>query len=125
MLDKNVNANWEVSVDYVPAYVCSSNPHNYQALVDRIIHDTDQQASIFLQQKLKCATVEQKESIFKAILKQAYALMTNRFGNFLVQRLLELGTPVQVKALADTMVGHVLGLTCEPFGCHVIQKVSQ
>lgn len=91
-------------------------------MVDRITKETDQQASIFMQQKLKCATQEQKHLIFKAILKQAYALMTNRFGNFLVQKLLELGTEEQIQALADTMNGHILELTCEPFGCHVVQK---
>ncbi|KAI8888655.1 ARM repeat-containing protein [Backusella circina FSU 941] len=103
ILDKNVNANWDL-------------------FVNRIIQDTDQQASIFLQQKLKSSTAVQKEAIFKSILSQAYLLMTNRFGNFLVQRLFELGTPDQVQELADKMKGHVLELTCEAFGCHVVQK---
>jgi transposase-like protein len=48
--------------------------------------------------------------------------MTNRFGNFLVQRLFELGTPDQIQGLADKMKGNVLELTCEAFGCHVVQK---
>ncbi|GAN07477.1 hypothetical protein MAM1_0163d06974 [Mucor ambiguus] len=103
MLDKNVNIDWSL-------------------LVDRIIKETDQQASIFMQQKLKCATTEQKQLIFKATLEQAYELMTNRFGNFLIQRLLELGTPEQIKALVEKMKGHTLELTCEPFGCHVVQR---
>ena len=75
-----------------------------------------------MQQKLKSATQEQKQLIFKAIFRQVYALMTNRFGNFLVQRLFELGTPEQIKAVADKMRGHIFELTCEPFGCHVVQK---
>lgn len=92
-------------------------------MVDRIIHETDQKASLYLQNKFKCANLDQKESIFKSILNQAYDLMTNRFGNFLIQKLLELGTEEQVKALTDAMKGHILKLTCEPFGCHVVQKV--
>ncbi|KAG2215051.1 hypothetical protein INT46_008285 [Mucor plumbeus] len=103
MLDKNVNIDWSL-------------------LVDRITKETDQQASIFMQQKLKCATTEQKQLIFKATLEQAYELMTNRFGNFLVQRQLELGTTEQIEALVQKMKGHILELTCEPFGCHVVQR---
>ncbi|KAF1802224.1 armadillo-type protein [Mucor lusitanicus] len=103
MLDKNVNVDWGM-------------------LVDRITKETDQQASIFMQQKLKCATTEQKQLIFKATLEQAYELMTNRFGNFLIQRQLELGTPEQIEALVQKMKGHILELTCEPFGCHVVQR---
>ncbi|KAI8378517.1 armadillo-type protein [Blakeslea trispora] len=95
---------------------------NWDSLVDRITKETDQHASLLMQQKLKSATQEQKQLIFEAILEQAYALMTNRFGNFLVQRLFELGTPEQIEAMADKMRGHVVELTCEPFGCHVVQK---
>lgn len=90
--------------------------------MDRIIKETDQKASLYLQNKFKCATLDQKQLIFESILTQAYSLMTNRFGNFLVQRLLEFGTQEQVLALIDTMKGHILELTCEPFGCHVVQK---
>jgi endo-1,4-beta-mannosidase len=67
--------------------------------------------------------LEQKESIFQSILNQAYELMKNRFGNFLVQKLFELGTKDQIDSLANCMKGRILELTCEPFGCHVVQKV--
>lgn len=90
--------------------------------MDRIIKETDQKASLYLQNKFKCSTSEQKQLIFESILLKAYELMTNRFGNFLVQRLLELGTTEQIQSLINTMKGHILELTCEPFGCHVVQK---
>ncbi|KAL1922837.1 uncharacterized protein VTP21DRAFT_9213 [Calcarisporiella thermophila] len=102
-LDKHTNADW-------------------QLCVDRIINQTDQQASIFLQQKLKCVHGEQKQAIFDAILSQAYGLMTNRFGNFLVQRCFEFGNEQQVHAVANSMRGNILSLACDPFGCHVVQK---
>ncbi|KAI8984471.1 armadillo-type protein [Mycotypha africana] len=95
---------------------------DWTTMVDRITKDTDQQASIFMQQKLKSGSSDQKPFIFQAILEQSFALMINRFGNFLVQRQFELGTPEQIALLADTMRGHILQLTCEPFGCHVVQK---
>lgn len=45
-LDKNAQVDWE-------------------AMVDKIIQRGDQQASLFLQQKLKCVTEEQKQAILK------------------------------------------------------------
>lgn len=58
---------------------------NWKHIFDKIVCNNDQQAPIFLQQKLKVGTVEQKYEIFEAIVTQAYPLMVNRLGNFLVQ----------------------------------------
>jgi len=84
--------------------------------------NNDQQASIFLQQKLKVGTIEQKYEIVEAIVAQAYPLMVNRFGNFLVQRCFEHGTPEQVIAIANAIRGNTLNLSMDAFGCHVVQK---
>ncbi|KAJ5343353.1 uncharacterized protein N7506_003177 [Penicillium brevicompactum] len=103
LLDKNVSCDWKY-------------------IVDKIVCNNDQQASIFLQQKLKVGTSEQKYNIIEAIVHQAYPLMVNRFGNFLVQRCFEHGTPDQVIAIANAIRGNTLNLSMDPFGCHVIQK---
>ncbi|KAF2182802.1 ARM repeat-containing protein [Zopfia rhizophila CBS 207.26] len=103
LLDRNMNCNWKY-------------------IVDKIICNNDQQASIFLQQKLKVGTAEQKFEIVEAIIAQAYPLMVNRFGNFLVQRCFEHGTPEQVIAIAGAIRGNTLTLSMDAFGCHVIQK---
>lgn len=117
-----------------PTYVTPLEPMNYRRLldksvscdwkyiVDKIVCNNDQQASIFLQQKLKVGTAEQKFDIVESIVNQAYPLMINRFGNFLVQRCFEHGTPDQVVAIANAIQGNVLQLSMDPFGCHVIQK---
>ncbi|KAL6154136.1 hypothetical protein ACJBU6_07421 [Exserohilum turcicum] len=117
-----------------PQYVPPVEPMNYRRLLDRnmscnwkyivdkIICNNDQQASIFLQQKLKVGTPEQKYEIVEAIISQAYALMVNRFGNFLVQRCFEHGTHEQVIAIAQAIRGNTLALSMDAFGCHVIQK---
>lgn len=91
-------------------------------IVDRIVLDNDQQASIFLQQKLKGSNNEQRSSIISSITEQSYQLMINRFGNFLMQRCLEYSNPAQVSALTQCLVGNVCYLAMDPFGCHVIQK---
>ncbi|KAG0277490.1 hypothetical protein BGZ95_005858, partial [Linnemannia exigua] len=95
---------------------------DYQMCVDRILQATDQQASIHLQQKLKTSPPDQKLQIIDAILHSAYPLMSNRFGNFLIQRCFEFGSPQQIDALAQAMRGNILTLACDPFGCHVVQK---
>ncbi|KAE8375881.1 armadillo-type protein [Aspergillus bertholletiae] len=103
LLDKNVSCDWRY-------------------IVDKIVCNNDQQASIFLQQKLKVGTAEQKYEIIEAIVHQAYPLMINRFGNFLVQRCFEHGTSEQIVAIANGIKGNTLSLSMDPFGCHVIQK---
>ena len=95
---------------------------NWKFVVDKIVCNNDQQASIFLQQKLKLGTQEQKYEIVQAIVAQAYPLMTNRFGNFLVQRCFEHGTPDQIVAIANAIRGNTLALSMDAFGCHVVQK---
>ncbi|KAI5864182.1 ARM repeat-containing protein [Durotheca rogersii] len=95
---------------------------NWKYIVDKIVCNNDQQASIFLQQKLKVGTPEQKYGIVEAIVAQAYNLMVNRFGNFLVQRCFEHGTPEQVIKIAEAIRGSTLQLSMDPFGCHVVQK---
>ncbi|KAG8526229.1 uncharacterized protein KY384_000222 [Bacidia gigantensis] len=95
---------------------------NWKYIVDKIVCNNDQQASIFLQQKLKVGTAEQKYDIIESIVAQAYPLMVNRFGNFLVQRCFEHGTPEQVNAIASAIRGNTLSLSMDPFGCHVVQK---
>ncbi|CAK7217140.1 hypothetical protein SBRCBS47491_003070 [Sporothrix bragantina] len=84
--------------------------------------NNDQQASIFLQQKLKVGTSDQKCDIVEAIATQAYPLMINRFGNFLVQRCFEHGSPEQIVKIAEAIRGNTLSLSMDPFGCHVVQK---
>ncbi|WPH04226.1 Hypothetical protein R9X50_00711500 [Acrodontium crateriforme] len=103
LLDRNMSCNWKY-------------------IVDKIVCNNDQQASIFLQQKLKVGTPEQKFEIVQAIIDQAYPLMVNRFGNFLVQRCFEHGTPEQVISIAQAIRGNTLNLSMDAFGCHVVQK---
>lgn len=95
---------------------------NWKYIVEKIISSNDQQASIFLQQKLKVGTQDQKHGIVDAIVESAYPLMINRFGNFLVQRCFEHGTQQQIDAIAHAIKGKTLQLSMDQFGCHVIQK---
>jgi Pumilio-family RNA binding repeat len=91
-------------------------------VIEKVIQQCDQQASLFLQQKLKLASPAQKHEIVDAIVRHCYPLMINRFGNFLVQRCFEYGTKDQMEAIANCILGNVVALSTDMFGCHVIQK---
>lgn len=61
----------------------------------------DQHGSRFIQQKLERATVAEKQMVFNEILPSAYNLMTDVFGNYVIQKFFEFGTPEQKATLAQ------------------------
>ncbi|KAH0837754.1 armadillo-type protein [Lanmaoa asiatica] len=73
----------------------SSSPP-YHVFVARIIKSSDQQASIFLQQKLKVADLEERHKIIDAICARGFEMMSHR--------------------------GRVVELATNCYGCHVLQK---
>lgn len=50
------------------------------------MNSTDQYGSRFIQQKLETATVEEKNMVYQEIMPQALALMTDVFGNYVIQK---------------------------------------
>lgn len=62
--------------------------------------------------------------MFREIQPNCLQLMTDVFGNYVVQKLFEHGNQTQKKILANQMKGHVLALSTQMYGCRVVQKVS-
>ena len=50
--------------------------------------------SRFIQQKLERATPAERQMVFGEILQAAYQLMTDVFGNYVIQKFFEVGTVV-------------------------------
>lgn len=48
----------------------------------------DQYGSRFIQQKLETATTDEKNMVFEEIFPQALTLMTDVFGNYVIQKVL-------------------------------------
>ncbi|KAK6974541.1 ARM repeat-containing protein [Favolaschia claudopus] len=95
----------------------------YAAFVARIIKSADQQASIFLQQKLKVAGAEERARIVDAICARGGEMMMHRFGNWAVQRCLEAATgPEERRKIVACMRGRIVDLATNCYGCHVLQK---
>ncbi|KAK2462882.1 hypothetical protein APHAL10511_005080 [Amanita phalloides] len=100
----------------------SSSPP-YHVFVARIIKSSDQQASIFLQQKLKVADAEERCKIVDAICARGFEMMAHRFGNWAVQRCLEAATTLEERRkIVSCMRGRVVDLATNCYGCHVLQK---
>lgn len=51
--------------------------------------------------------------------------MTDVFGNYVVQKFFEFGTPEQKQMLAQRIRGHVLQLALQMYGCRIIQKALE
>jgi hypothetical protein len=106
-----------------PGHSMPTSPgEDWAFAVQKIVLHSDQQSSINMQQKIKNAPTEEKFSMCEAIATEALALASNRFGNFLVQRCMEHGTPGQIMRVANSIRGHVIALSMDNFGCHVMQK---
>ncbi|XP_070024529.1 pumilio homolog 2-like isoform X2 [Nicotiana tabacum] len=110
----------------------------------------DQYGSRFIQQKLETATTEEKNMVFQEIFPQALTLMTDVFGNYVIQKVcgaciflsvrflfkwiimsifllqfFEHGMASQRRELAGKLFGHVLTLSLQMYGCRVIQKAIE
>ncbi|XP_037101240.1 pumilio homolog 2 isoform X2 [Syngnathus acus] len=85
----------------------------------------DQHGSRFIQQKLERASPAERQMVFGEILQAAYQLMTDVFGNYVIQKFFEFGSADQKLALATRIRGHVLPLALQMYGCRVIQKALE
>jgi pumilio RNA-binding family len=73
----------------------------------------DQHGSRFIQQRLETAPEEETELVFAEVMPQALTLMTDVFGNYVIQKFFEHGTPAQRRSLAGLLKGHVLALSLQ------------
>lgn len=82
----------------------------------------DQHGSRFIQQKLERASTAEKDLVFREILPSSHTLMTDVFGNYVIQKFFEFGTMDHKLAFAQRLRGNVLSLALQMYGCRVIQK---
>ncbi|KAJ1889405.1 mRNA binding protein puf3 [Kickxella alabastrina] len=85
----------------------------------------DQHGSRFIQLKLETAAPEDTQMVFSEILPSARQLMTDVFGNYVIQKLFEHGSQPQRHMLANQMEGHILTLSLQMYGCRVVQKALE
>lgn len=56
--------------------------------LNSLLNSADQYGSRFIQQKLETATGEEKNMVFDEIMPQALSLMTDVFGNYVIQKVI-------------------------------------
>ncbi|XP_058076874.1 structural maintenance of chromosomes protein 4-like [Magnolia sinica] len=61
-------------------------------------------------------------SAFEEVLPHAPTLMIDVFGNYVIQKFFDHGSPEQRKELANQLAGHIQPLSLQMYGCWVIQK---
>uniref|UniRef100_A0A0E0L149 PUM-HD domain-containing protein n=1 Tax=Oryza punctata TaxID=4537 RepID=A0A0E0L149_ORYPU len=96
----------------------------------------DQCGICFIQQKVQTATPEEKFMIIDEIMPHAIELVTDVYGNYVIQKMIEQGAPFQWRKIticflgsvlsiscqiSEDMYGHVVELSVHPYGCHVVQ----
>jgi hypothetical protein len=47
-------------------------------------------------------------------------LSKNSFGNFVIQKILSVGTKKHIKEIFEALTGNFQDLTCDNFGCRVV-----
>ncbi|KHN17619.1 Pumilio like 6, chloroplastic [Glycine soja] len=86
---------------------------------------TAQHGSCFIQQKLESCCVKEKELVFKEVLPHTSKLMTDVFGNYVIQKFFEYGSPEQRKELANRLLCQIPPLGLQMYGCCVVQKALE
>ncbi|KAL4087467.1 hypothetical protein PRIC1_013357 [Phytophthora ramorum] len=85
----------------------------------------DQTGSRFIQQKLEKADEHMKAEAFNEIFPNSLLLMTDVFGNYVIQKFLEYGSLEQQQLLVELMTSNMISLALQVYGCRVIQRALE
>jgi len=88
----------------------------------------DQNGSRFIQQRLEVAPPAEKDLVMEELLAASggdglAALCGDVFGNYVVQKLLEVGDAKVLGSIYEgALVGHMMELSMQMYGCRVVQR---
>jgi len=85
----------------------------------------DQHGSRFIQQRLEVCDDSDKQIVFDEIVVAASSLLTDVFGNYVLQKLFEYGTPEHCEGLARVLENQCVQLSMQMYGCRVVQKALE
>lgn len=85
----------------------------------------DQNGSRFIQQRLEMRNLDEQQVVVTEVLPAIRRLRNDVFGNYVVQKLLDFGTPDVKAAIRDTLRGEMVQLSFQMYGCRVVQKALE
>ena len=85
----------------------------------------DQNGSRFIQQRLELGDFLEQEIVVREVLPSIRRLRNDVFGNYVVQKLLDFGSPQVRASIRDTLEGEMLQLSLQMYGCRVVQKALE
>jgi pumilio RNA-binding family len=85
----------------------------------------DQNGSRFIQQRLEMGDVVEQQIVMREVLPAIRRLRNDVFGNYVVQKLLDFGTPEVKNQIRETLEGEMLQLSLQMYGCRVVQKALE
>ena len=85
----------------------------------------DQNGSRFIQQRLEMGNVAEQQLVMVEVLPAIRRLRNDVFGNYVVQKLLDFGTPAIKAEIRETLEGEMLQLSLQMYGCRVVQKALE
>ena len=90
----------------------------------RLVFST-QHGSRFIQQQMESASEEEKADVFAEIECSAALLMSDLFGNYVIQKFFEFGNAQQIQLLCNLLKGNIVPLSFQTYGCRVVQKAIE
>lgn len=101
---------------------------NYQLadIISRVeVFVRDRRGSKFVQQKLRDAPENRREMVFLEMKPKLESLMMDKFANFVVQKLYEIGTKKQRDEMFEVVITNFQSLCFNIYGCRVVQFVME
>ncbi|EGD79010.1 hypothetical protein PTSG_11819 [Salpingoeca rosetta] len=93
-------------------------------LAGRIVElSADQHGSRMIQHCIESATPAEMHKLLEEVGEQLYQVMTDVFGNYVIQKLLQYGDGTVQHAIVNGMRGRVPALSMHNYGCRVVQEV--
>ncbi|KAL7487434.1 hypothetical protein ACHAW6_015352, partial [Cyclotella cf. meneghiniana] len=81
--------------------------------------------SRFIQERLEHALLPEVKLVFDESLPRMKELWDDIYGNFILQKLFDVGTAEMKNALGAGLNGHVVELSTKVYGCRVVQKAFE
>lgn len=78
-----------------------------------------------LQYYFENASPEDRDLIFQEVVKDAFTLSSDAFGNYVVQKILEVGSKYHKEKLFEILKGRISDLSLNSFGCRVVQRIIE